>query len=504
MYLKKALRGTIIVLVFSFLAYVLGYFIRMLLARNLTVEEYGLFYAIFGFLSFFTLFTGLGTRDALAKYIPEWLTKKDKKKIKSAIVFVFILVVITSGIICSILFFSSNFLAQEYFHTWDAVLPLQLMLISFFLTSVLLVFSMLFVGYQRQLFYSLIEFVKNITILIGISIGFYFGLRILSPVYAFVGSYAISVLLFGVIFHIKCFPGFFKIGFEFDRDLYKKVIRYGTYLILVNIAALIIGYIDIISITYFRNLTEVGYYNIALPTAYSLLFFSSAIFAVLLPMSSELRARKDRKRLNEGVSLLYRYALLIVLPFVLMFFMFSKEIINILFGAKYLPAQPALSILSIGVLFYIFSNINNTLFYSFDKPKTASKVSFVGAGFNLVINLILVPQIGFVGAAISSAVCFFIMFMFSLKLISRNITIKDIWGNILRTLLSGMIFILAIYILKHLIALPALLEMIIIIAISAAVYAGMVLALRITSIKEIKGLIRQVVPKRFLPFQFFN
>src|SRR3989338_66067 len=77
-YTKLAVKGAATILVISLIAAFLGYIVRVILARNLTVEDFGLFYAIFGFLSLIGLFKSLGFDKALAKFIPEFLGKKAK------------------------------------------------------------------------------------------------------------------------------------------------------------------------------------------------------------------------------------------------------------------------------------------------------------------------------------------------------------------------------------------------------------------------------------------
>ena len=46
-YTRFAVRGTLIVLVISLFAGFLGYLVRLVLARNLSVEDFGLFNAVF-------------------------------------------------------------------------------------------------------------------------------------------------------------------------------------------------------------------------------------------------------------------------------------------------------------------------------------------------------------------------------------------------------------------------------------------------------------------------
>ena len=70
-YTKKALVNAGKVFAISIVAGFFGYIVRIFFARNLTVEEFGLFYATIAFLGFFSFFKGLGLDTALAFFIPK-------------------------------------------------------------------------------------------------------------------------------------------------------------------------------------------------------------------------------------------------------------------------------------------------------------------------------------------------------------------------------------------------------------------------------------------------
>ena len=84
-YTKIAFKGALIVLVTSLFAAFLGYLVRVLLARNLSVEQFGLFYAVFSFLGLIGIFKSLGFDKAITKFIPEFQHKRKHDFIKSSI-----------------------------------------------------------------------------------------------------------------------------------------------------------------------------------------------------------------------------------------------------------------------------------------------------------------------------------------------------------------------------------------------------------------------------------
>ena len=84
-YVEKGLRGTVVVSIFTILAYLAGYFTRLFLARTITTEEFGLFYSVFTLFMFVCVFTDMGYSTALVKFIPGFLAKKNKELVLKTI-----------------------------------------------------------------------------------------------------------------------------------------------------------------------------------------------------------------------------------------------------------------------------------------------------------------------------------------------------------------------------------------------------------------------------------
>ena len=164
-YTKKALWGTITLFVMTILAAGLGYLFRLLLARNLTKVEYGLFYAVFALIGLLSLFRNLGLGEALIKFIPEFSIKKKKELVKSSITTVLLLQLLSSTIIVLIFVFLSGFLSRNYFHNPLSVLILNILLIGFLLSVFEYIYGYLFAGFQRMEYVSLIDFTRTLIIL---------------------------------------------------------------------------------------------------------------------------------------------------------------------------------------------------------------------------------------------------------------------------------------------------------------------------------------------------
>ena len=125
-YTKKAVKGVGVVFIFSIISAFVAYLARLVIARNLSVEDYGLFYSVLSVVLLIVLFEMLGLDDSLTKFIAEFNAKKKYWLIKKSIASVFMIYLVISLILALILFFLSGFLAQNYFKSTKAALMIPI------------------------------------------------------------------------------------------------------------------------------------------------------------------------------------------------------------------------------------------------------------------------------------------------------------------------------------------------------------------------------------------
>ena len=125
-YSKKLVQGTTIIILFMVFSSILGYALKFIFARNLDVEEIGLFYSVLGFVSFFIFFRDIGLSESLIYFIPRFIVEKAKSKIKSSLLFTISVQSLMGGFFFILVFILSSFLTKNYFKDPRA----QIMLIS--------------------------------------------------------------------------------------------------------------------------------------------------------------------------------------------------------------------------------------------------------------------------------------------------------------------------------------------------------------------------------------
>jgi len=491
-YTKFAARGALIVLIISVFAGILGYVVRLVMARNLSIEEFGLFYAVFAFLSLLGVFKTFGFDRALIKFIPEFQHKSKDNLIKSSILYVIFTQIITNSIIIILVYLFSNFLSIYFFHSQKAGIVLKLMAIAFFIDSFVNVLKFVFQGFKKIIFFAVIDIIRMSVILIILIAGLKMNFGLFSPIFAYIIAPIILLVSFGWLFVRNVFPQFLTSSFAVNKELIKDISRYGIFVMLSGTAAIVLGYTDTTILTYFKGVKDVALYNVALPTAKILANLPIAIGSVLLPLTSELWIKKKHELLKAGIESLYKYSFLTSFPLVLIMLSFSNLIIYVLFGKEYILAANAMRILSVGMIFYTYHFINVNFFLGIGQPQIQSKILYIAATFNIIADIILIPMFGIIGAAITTTASFFIMMILGLMQIKNFITIElpiKIW---VRALLAGAFFLILVALLKKLISLNVWIETALVLTIAGFVYIATLFLLKVIEFDELKELHRRV------------
>jgi O-antigen/teichoic acid export membrane protein len=492
-YTKKAVKGAGITLIFSIVASLVAYLVRVVLARNLEPADYGLFYAVFTFVIFFLFFRDLGLGQALIKYVAEFRAQGKFNDIKTAIVAVFSMQ-FTSSLVFGIFFFlMADYLGEHYFKSAAAPLLLKI-LVGYVLLSILfIIVKQTFNGFQHMFLFSSVEFLKNVIVLTLAVIFIRLGYKELSPVLAFTLACPLLFLIY-LPFLLQKFK-FFRYKIEHFFATSKKLLLFGIPVFATDVGGKIIGYIDTLILTNYRSLTEVGIYNVVLPSALIFLFFAKAVSAVMLPISSELWVKGEKGKLAEGLRILHKYSFVFIVPIILGVIYYAELLLGLFFGPKYAVGFPALQLILTGVIFYVVASANNSLIVGIGKPKTVTVLVIISAGVNTILNFMFIPNYGILGAALATTVSYLILLILSTYKATKYVNSRFPWKEWLKLIFPAGCFFGIIYLTEKSMFLNPYLELVISITIASFIYLLLIYAMKILVIKEVRYYTNRIFRK---------
>lgn len=486
--MKKFTKTALLIFIFAGITGIFGYLLRILLARNLSIAEYGLFYAVYSLVFFFASFKDLGLGEATVYFINKYLAKNNEEKIKSLFLVQLITQISLGLIIGAIFFIFKGFLVTNYFKDPHSDFILSIIIILFILDSIMPAILNIFTAHQELEVSNIMAAIKMGTILAGTYILFSFdftGYKI-APMAYLLGSIITSIAI-SLLFFIR-FHKIISSKISVDKDLIKEVFNYAIPIGFATAGGVILIYSDTIILTMIRGTESVGLYNVALPVINLILFFITPMIAIIFPKISNLHHNKKHEEINKFVTQIYNNFLIFTLPLALAFAAYPKLIIMVLFGAKYLAAENTLRVFSLCFVFMTLRTINFSIISGIGKAKDMPKIVYIGAITNIILDIILIMKFGPAGAAIATGIGYLIMSYMTTKIIKKEYPLKIDYLLITKTIFCGIGFILSVTALKYLINVSnPIIEAMIVVGISSLVYLGLLFITKVLTVEKINA-----------------
>ena len=219
-------------------------------------------------------------------------------------------------------------------------------------------------------------------------------------VYWFALTHSIEFSIIGISLIIV----YFKRGamrFKFSLNRAKTMFKKSKHYIIASLMVVVFQSTDHIMLTMMVNKQENGFYTAAITSATMLQFVYIAIIDSFRPMilSNKKEEKDDYKTM---ISQLYCIIVYLSLAQSIVFTVFSKLIITILYGNSYLASVNVLRVLIWHILFSCIGVVRNVWILAEQKQKYLWMINLTGALFNIVINAFAIPVLGAVGASIAT------------------------------------------------------------------------------------------------------
>ncbi|WP_435076771.1 oligosaccharide flippase family protein [Halococcus sp. AFM35] len=170
----------------------------------------------------------------------------------------------------------------------------------------------------------------------------------------------------------------------------------------------LLSQIDTIMLGYYLSNASVGIYDVAYPLALGLGVVFSSFGFIYLPLTSRFDASGRRGELDRVHKLTAKWTVLAGFPVFLTFVAFPTDVVGAVFGAEYVePGVGAtLAILSTGFFVSGMAGYCQNALSGLGYTRSILAVNVISAVANIVLNVLLIPAYGIVGAAAASALSF--------------------------------------------------------------------------------------------------
>lgn len=411
---KNIAKGSLAILSGTTTSILVSVVTTPVIVRLVGLEGFGEFATVLAVYSLLYAISDIGLSDSIRKHIAE---EKNNLKIRSDIASVSIIILILSGILTLMAIVLVTFFLHNYFD--------EKLLQNIIIICIGLVFSKVFAA-SRSLVLGLqkeekIEFLQPLNV-ITYSI---FAILLTSRGYGSTGLVIAHALGSTVIalMGLKIAKRYYNFSKENLIDGYKyyrnKLIKFGFFTLITVLLTQLLYQSDVIMIKYYMSDKDVGVYKAALLISEYLWLIPSALQMSLLHTSSELWSKNEHLKISQIASKLMKYTLFLLILLIVGLFVLTKPFIRVYYGNEFINAAQPLQILLIGSFAFGLSRLIFPILQGKGELTVVTKCTGVATLLNILLNWVLIPIYGILGAAIATSISYFSMILLHSKAIKK-------------------------------------------------------------------------------------
>lgn len=393
---QKFAKDVLIIGITNVLVALSGIIMLPLITKTLGAHDYGIWVQVNVTIGLLWTFANLGLPFAMTRFLP---AKTSKEEIQEEFYSVFVLVSLTTLIVSIILIAAAHFIAGAFFEgATDIVRITGLIILVWSLDWVFLSVFRTFRQMKRYSVFIIAETYGQIGLIAYLVLN---GHGILSIVLAVL---AIRIVIFFIlIFLIKSQIGIGRPHFS----RIKEYLSFGLPTIPGNVAAWVVASSDRYVIGYFLGAASVGVYSAGYGLGSIPLMMAVVLGFVLPPTLSKLYDEGRMEEVKTHLSYSLKYLLAIAIPFVFGAVILAKPVLR-LFSTTEIASEGyfIVPLIAMSILLYGTYVVIAHILVVTKKTKIMGLIWIIAAVVNLGLNIVVVPHLGIMGAALTTLVAY--------------------------------------------------------------------------------------------------
>ncbi len=381
----------------------LGLVTSIIVARFYGAEMLGIVAVLNSFLMLVTIFTLLGTNTAILRLIPEHLSKYSATSAYNLYRKIRFSVTALSLITGVVFLLGSEFVA-------DTIFSKPHLRFYFALAAVFIVFKTLMDlntqavrGVRLIRTFAVMQLLPSLSKLVILIVITFFFFNPDNPVYATFISIALTALA-GTAIMNRAFRQKVSSQDTVHPMATKEILDISLPMLMVVGMFFLINQIGVIVLGMYRPEAEVGYYSIAVKLATLTVFALQAVNSMAAPTFSALFHTGQREELFYVAKKATRLIFWSTSPVLVVLIVSGKPALAMIYGHDYVAAYGAMVILVIGQFINGICGSTGVFMNMTGNQNILRNIIAIAAVICVAMNLLLVPEFGLTGAAVSSVI----------------------------------------------------------------------------------------------------
>ena len=393
-----------------------GYVFWVIMGKLLLPAQYGLLATIIALFYVLLNVSTLGMQETLPKFVPEYIAKNKIKEATAMIRFANKTSFIFSLVFSFLIGLFANKISLFFYGSYQMTIPLQFLSIIIFAGTTSAVFKATLQSLQlfKNMFNA--DLLSNIFRISFATALAFLGYQAFSGILGLLAGF----ILFSLVAGFSILKQRIKDYSHFDR---KSFMRFSFHSIVTTVSIFLILQSGTIILSVLSGLVDAGLFAVVVIFGQVILFVPTILFGALFPNISELLV-KNKGHVSYLISVSLKLIAMTVLPFVILFSIFSDSFIRLLYTESYIGAGLLFPTYLFGAFLWGMSSLLLLVLYVSYKAKTRSVLVGFGAVLFILLSLYLIPQMGILGASSAFLISQIIIFIFSLYLLNKQMPIR--------------------------------------------------------------------------------
>jgi O-antigen/teichoic acid export membrane protein len=249
-----------------------------------------------------------------------------------------------------------------------------------------------------------------------------------------VGSYASgAVFVFGLIAW-----QWRRLSLRFDRELLRRLLRFGLPTMPAEASLYLLNFVDRIIIVRYVGLTEAGLYSLAVKFAQGVNVLVRGFQLAWPPLAYSIRDDDEARRFYATVVTLFTAACAFVVTGM---WLFSRWIVRALAAPKFFDSYEAIGLITTAVTLYALYMVMVVILGRTGRTGFNFPAAIAALITNVVLNLLLVPPLGIVGAGLALVASYLVVVALMYGFTQRLFPVPYEWGRLARVVLISAILV---------------------------------------------------------------
>jgi len=183
-----------------------------------------------------------------------------------------------------------------------------------------------------------------------------------------------------------------------------QMLSYSAFAFVILLAEKLRFQSDPILIGALLSSSSIAYFSIASKLVEYSTSAVRSMAVIFTPMSSQLHAAGDTRRLRQTLVAGNRACALIIFPLCLILVVLGRSIIEAWVGARYLSSYSVLVLLAVPKTLYLAQSTSTRILLGIGRHRALAAVLLLEGGVNFALTILLLPRFGIIGAALGTAI----------------------------------------------------------------------------------------------------